>query len=86
MTKSLHSIENARLIAWLKKQRELKSLSMRAFADILGKPHSYIGKVEQGERRLDLIEYLEYCEALGVPYEEGIAVINAAKELVKPPF
>ena len=79
MLKSLHSIENISLIAWLKEQRELKCLSMRALALKLGKPHSFVGKVEQGERRLDLIEYLWYCEALDVPPLEGIEVIKAAK-------
>ncbi len=54
MSKSLHSIENERLVAWLKFTRESKELTMRELALKLDKPHSYVGKTEQGERRLDV--------------------------------
>jgi hypothetical protein len=37
---------------------------MRELAARLEAPHSLIGKVEQGERRLDVVEFLQYCEAL----------------------
>jgi len=78
MTKSLHSSENARLIAWLKSQREEQELSMRDLAERLKLPHSYIGKVEQAERRLDVVEFLTYCEALNVSPVDGLKVINPA--------
>lgn len=45
---------------------------MREFATELGVPHSYIGKVEQCERKLDVLEFVKYCEALGVDPSEGI--------------
>ena len=32
----------------------------------LGKPQSYVSKYESGERRLDVIEFLDVCEALEV--------------------
>jgi hypothetical protein len=35
-------------------------------------PHSFGGKVEQGERRLDVVEYLQYCQALDIKPEDGI--------------
>ena len=64
MFKSLNSPENQRLISWLKQQRGAQGLSMRALAQRLDTHHSFVGKVEQGERRLDVIEFLQYCEAL----------------------
>ncbi len=39
---------------------------MRELAERLDVIHSWIGKVELGERRLDVIEYIQYCKALGV--------------------
>ena len=49
---------------------------MRDLAKKLNTPHSFVGKTEQGERRLDVIEYLRYCNALGVSPIEGLKVID----------
>ncbi len=76
MTKSLHSSENQRLIEWLRRLRETKGLTMRDLAERLGVPHSYIGKVEQAERRLDVVEFLAYCEALEISPIDGLRAIN----------
>lgn len=32
----------------------------------LGRPQSFISKYEKGERRLDVIEFISICDALGV--------------------
>ena len=39
-------------------------------ANRLGHPQSYVSKYESGERRLDLLELREICEALGVSLVE----------------
>lgn len=67
----------ATLLAWLKNCREEKGMTMRDLATRLGKPHSYVQKVEQGERRLDVIEFIWYCQALDVSPLTGI------KKLIK---
>lgn len=72
MSSSLHSPEYKKLTDWLKKQREAKRLTMRDLGKRMGVSHSFVGKVEQQERRLDLVEYLHYCEAMGVDPIEGI--------------
>ena len=49
---------------------ELKNARLQAkmlqadLAKRLKKPQSYISKVESGERNLDVIEFISYCEAL----------------------
>ncbi|QWE27485.1 helix-turn-helix transcriptional regulator [Polynucleobacter sp. AP-Ainpum-60-G11] len=51
---------------------ELKSARVQAkllqidLAKRLRKPQSYISKVESGERNLDIIEFVSYCEALEI--------------------
>ncbi len=41
--------------------RELRQVDV---AESLGRPQSYVAKVESGERTLDFIEVLDYCEAV----------------------
>lgn len=72
MSKSVSSDENKVLTAWLKEKRKEKGHTMRTLSEIINTPHSFIGKVENQERRLDVIEYIRYCKALGVDPIEGI--------------
>jgi len=50
---------------------------MRDLAERLEVPHSFIGKVEQGERRLDVVEFIQYCDALGVSPLLGLEHITS---------
>jgi transcriptional regulator with XRE-family HTH domain len=43
-----------------------KGLTQSEVAVRLRKPQSYVSKYESGERRLDVIEFLEVCEAMSV--------------------
>lgn len=43
-----------------------KGLTQSEVAARLRKPQSYVSKYESGERRLDVIEFLEVCEAMSV--------------------
>lgn len=76
MSKSLHSEEHQRLAGWLKAQRERQGLTMRELGERLALPHTYVAKVEQRERRLDVVEYVYYCKALGVNPVEGLLQVD----------
>ncbi|MCG9721857.1 helix-turn-helix transcriptional regulator [Shewanella sp. Isolate7] len=76
MSKTLHAPEYRKLIEWLKAARIERGLTMRDLAAELGVPHSYVGKVEQCERKLDVLEYVRYCEALGVSDCIGLSFIK----------
>jgi len=73
---SLRSPEYARLVTWLKKHRESQELSVRDLAEKLSVPHSFVSKTEQGERRLDVLEYVRYCKALGLSPEKGFKIMK----------
>lgn len=45
---------------------------MRALADKLAVPHSFVQKIEMMERRLDVMEYISYCTALGINPKDGL--------------
>ncbi len=46
--------------------RRQKALTQTEVARRLGKPQSYVSKYETGERRLDVIEFLDVADAIGV--------------------
>jgi len=61
--------ENARrerLRSELRKARKRASLKQAEVAAMLGKPQSYIAKIENGERRIDLIETIQLCKVVGL--------------------
>ena len=76
MTASINTKEMQALTNWLKQARQDQNLSMRALAERMEKPHSFVQKVEQGERRLDVVEYVWYCRKLGVNPQDGLLLIE----------
>lgn len=56
MGKSAHSKEYKEIIERLKIGRIEAGLAQQEVADKLGKPQSFISKIESGERRLDVAE------------------------------
>lgn len=55
-----------KLRSYLKQARNDAGLRQSDVADALQKPQSYVAKVESGERKLELIEALSYCDAIGI--------------------
>jgi len=76
MKKTIYSANYQKLTKWLKTSREEKELSMRDLAEILSVSHSWVGKIEQGERRLDVLEYMKLCNALGVDASKGLNLLK----------
>ena len=58
--------------------RHASGLSQKAVADLLGKPPSFIAKIELGERRLDVVEFIAIAKALRLRPEELLGGIVAA--------
>jgi len=54
------------LINALKKERIAAGLSQRELARRLGKPPSFVNKIELLERRLDILEFIAIARALDV--------------------
>jgi len=45
---------------------------------------SIVGKIEQGERRIDLIEFVHYCEALGANPHDGLNQLVLIEKKANP--
>ena len=46
--------------------REKAQMTQTDLAERLGKPQSFVSKYETGERRLDVVEFVNVCSALGI--------------------
>ncbi|WP_158681576.1 helix-turn-helix domain-containing protein [Microbulbifer pacificus] len=78
MKRTHYSYEHEKLREWLKQQREERGLSIRAAADLVGRHHSIIGKIEQERKRIDIAEFVEYCLVLQADPHEGVDVLIEA--------
>lgn len=65
MPKSVFTEEYMRFCALLLAERKAAHLTQADIAARLQKPQSFVSKYEQGERRLDVIEFLHVAKAIG---------------------
>lgn len=75
--KSIHAPAYRALLQWLRESRVDRRLSMRDVGLRMGIPHTWVGKIETGERRLDILEYVNLCRAIGVKPTHGLALVEA---------
>ena len=55
-----------KLLKRLVDARKERSISQAALGELLGKPQSFVAKVEGAERRLDVYEFVQWAKALQV--------------------
>lgn len=53
------------MLRLLRRLRQQAGLRQTDLAALLGRPQSFVSKVEAGERRLDIIELRAICQHLG---------------------
>ena len=73
--KSIHHKLHRSLRDFLTKARKDLNLSQRDLAEKLGVTYSIIGKIETGDRRLDVIEFYEYSKALELVPSETLFLL-----------
>ena len=66
MTKSVFTKMHDLLRQMLVQARSESGLTQVQLAERLSRPQSFVSKVERGERRLDVVEFFEVAEALGI--------------------
>ena len=84
MEKSSHTKEYAALRAELKQARETAGISQRELAGRLSVPHSWVAKVENGERRVDLIEFGWFLTTCGA--DSAAATNRLLKQIAASKF
>ncbi len=77
---SIHADEQIWLRNLFVTRRKELGLSQKGLAENMGVIASFIGKVETGDRRLDIFEFMRYCQGLEL---EPIEVMQKLKSKIK---
>lgn len=78
--KTIYSPGYERIVALLRQTRTDAGLSQAELARRLERPRTFVTKCELGERRLDLLEWLEFCRACGVEPAVFLAQLKALED------
>lgn len=73
MTSSTHNPDYRLLLGVLREARKQQGVSQVELAARLGNTQTFVSKCERGERRIDLVEFVEFAEALGVSPQEVLS-------------
>ena len=76
MPKTLRTPRQRKLQSLLVEVRKQNGLTQQEVADRLGRPQSFVAKYEGGERRLDVIEFLDVARAIGIDPSEVLAMLD----------
>lgn len=80
MTRSVFGPRYARLREILVDARRKTGLTQIDVAARLRRPQSFVSKVESGERRLDVVELIQYAEAVGADPAELVRDVARTKD------
>jgi transcriptional regulator with XRE-family HTH domain len=72
--KTIGSKRHKALIDLLTEKREAAGLTQTELATRLGEYQSFVARLESGQRRIDVVEFLDIAEALG--FDPAKAVIT----------
>lgn len=68
--RTIHSVEHRAFVAALNELRIKKGYTQIQLAKALKKPQSFVSKCLSRERRIDVIEWFWFCEALEISPRE----------------
>ena len=74
-TKAQHDRRYRRLPSLLRKMREEAGLTQRDLGKLLKKPQSWVHNCETANRRVDVTEFITWCQACEVKPHVGLARI-----------
>jgi transcriptional regulator with XRE-family HTH domain len=81
---SIWSPSHTLLRTRLRELRERADITQVQLAARLGKPQSYVSKVESGERKLDFLEVRDYCVECGQAFTAFVEMLEPLLENQPP--
>ena len=79
--KAIYTERQTRLVVLLRRFREASGLRQVDVARRLAMPQSFVSKYESGERRLDLVELEQVCDAIGIGLQELVRAYQLNEKL-----
>lgn len=79
MEKTIYIEAYRALLRWLHDERKRRGLSLRDLGERLEVHHSRVGRIETGDRRLDVVEYVRLCEEIGCDAHYGVDMVSASE-------
>ncbi|HEY0281978.1 MAG TPA: helix-turn-helix transcriptional regulator [Rhizomicrobium sp.] len=76
MQKSLGAARHKALIDLLIQKREAAGMTQAELADRLGEYQSFVARLESGQRRVDVVEFLSLAEVLGFDPAKTISALT----------
>ncbi len=76
MDKTLYSKHQQTLLGLLRELRQAAGLRQQELADAISEPQSFVSKVENGERRLDILELRVICQALRISLADFVVMLE----------
>lgn len=74
--KSIFDERYRRLVGWMIAERKFRKVTQLELSKRLGHPNStYISKIEQFERRMDILEFVKICENVGINPHDGLSIL-----------
>jgi transcriptional regulator with XRE-family HTH domain len=78
MKKRIYIAQRDRLVSLLREMRIEAGLTQVDLAARIEKDQAYVSRYESGQRRLDVLEVREICQAVGVTLEEFVKRLEKA--------
>ncbi len=79
MSRTLESPEHEALRAFIVEKRKKAGLTQTAVAKSLGRHQSFVAIVESGQRRIDVVELLDFAQAIGFDPHAAIRALLKLK-------
>ena len=76
MKKTINNPRYESLIKWLVVARKEQGLTVRQLAELIDESHQFVNKVETFQRKLNVYEYVQYCQALNLQPEDGLKLLK----------
>jgi transcriptional regulator with XRE-family HTH domain len=76
MRKSLGSARHKALIGLLIQKREAAGMTQAELAARLGEYQSFVARLESGQRRIDIVEFIELADAVGLDPARTISALK----------